>query len=282
MTTSSSFGISSHLFHTAHLTRAHLLQVGSHGFRHFELYAAPNHFDYHNPQAVVDLQQWLAEAGLVLSSVHAPVSEGSVNGRAVPLMLASADAGARARALEETEQALLIARRIAFRTFIVHLGLPKGMQTDAADVSRDGARRSLESLHQAAAPLGVRIAVEVIANGFSRPESLVHFLEDVLETADVGVCLDTGHAHLHGDVVEAIETVSEHLLAVDLHDNGGRTDDHRMPFEGSIPWADTMTSLLKVGYEGPLMLELSPGREPLKDALDRAARARERLERFLE
>jgi len=34
--------------------------MGGFGFEAVELFATRTHFDYHNPAAVADLQQWLA------------------------------------------------------------------------------------------------------------------------------------------------------------------------------------------------------------------------------
>ena len=55
--------------------RDHLLEIAAHGFDAVEVFATRTHFDYHNPAAVADLQQWLAEAGLELHGIHAPVGE---------------------------------------------------------------------------------------------------------------------------------------------------------------------------------------------------------------
>ena len=60
------FGVSTHLYHGHRLNRDHLLAIGTHGFEHVEVFATRTHFDYHNPAAVADLQQWLAEARLEL------------------------------------------------------------------------------------------------------------------------------------------------------------------------------------------------------------------------
>jgi sugar phosphate isomerase/epimerase len=276
-----SFGISTHLFHGARLTQAHLMEIAAHEFDVVELRATRSHFDYHNATAVADLQQWLAHAGLELGSVHAPVTDSAVSGRpTVPLLLASADTEARMHALSEVERALHIARRIPFRTLIVHIGVPRGIRSQPADGNRDGARRSLEALQLMADRLGVRVAVEVIQNELSRAGSLVHFLEHVLEVAAVGICLDLGHAHLDGDLVEVTETVAEHLIAVEAHDNDGRKDDHLVPFDGTIDWPGVMTAVQKVGYEGTFMFELS-ARGPAKDTLARARKAREKLVRLL-
>jgi len=275
------FGISTHLYHGRRLSRDHLLAIGASGFESVEVFATRTHFDYHSPAAIGDLQQWLAEARLSLHSVHAPVSESLSNGRWGPaLTLASSDADVRARALAEAQQALQMARRIPFRVFVAHLGVPRMQQPAPTDNSRDGARRSIEALHRLAQPLGVQIAVEVIPNELSRPASLVHFVEDVIDVTGVGICLDFGHANIDGDLVDAIETVSEHLIATHVHDNQGRNDDHLLPFEGSIDWPAALTAVQKVGYDGMLMLEVAAhGSE--KTTLQKARAARQRMERFL-
>ena len=275
------FGVSTHLFHGQRLTREHLLEIAAHGFESVELFATRSHFDYHNPAAVADLQQWLASAGLDLPSVHAPIAESLIGGRwGGPLSLASTDADARARAVCEAEIALHIARRIPIRVLVAHLGLPRTQSASPDDNSRDAARRSVDELARAASPLGVRVAVEVIPNELSRVGSLVHFIEEDLEAVDAGVCLDFGHAHMDGDLLDAIEIASGHLASVHVHDNRGRTDDHLVPFDGTIDWPAAMTTLQKVGYDQTMMLEIA-AHGSSKDALGRAQKARERLERLL-
>ncbi len=275
------FGISTFLFRRRPLTREQLLDVAARGFETIELYAARSHFDYHRDAAVGTLQGWLGDAGLTLHAIHAPVAEAAGAGRPdAPLSLASPDAAARERAVFEAEQALYVARRIPARLLIVHLGLPRTLAPGQGENSRDAARRSVEALCRVAAPLGVRVAAEVFPNELSRPGSLVHFLERDVDGTGAVLCLDVGHAHLEGPVADAVELVSEHLASVDLHDNTGRVDDHRVPFEGTIDWPTALTTMQKVGYDGPLMLELAP-RGGSADVLDRAARARRRIERFL-
>ena len=274
------FGVSTHLYHQQRLSRAHLLEIAAHGFETVELFATRTHFDFHSLAAVGDLQQWLGEAGLTLHAIHAPIGESYRAGRWTgPLSLASADTDARARALSEAELALYIARRIPAAVLVVHLGLPRWQRMEPGD-SRDGARRSIDALSAIAAPLGVTIAIEVMQNELSRAGSLVHFVEEALEAPGAGICLDFGHAHLDGDLIDTIDTVSEHLAAVHLHDNNGRADDHLLPFDGTIDWPGALTGIQKVGYDGALILEVE-GRGPAKDTLAKAKRARERMERLM-
>ena len=275
------FGISTYLYHSQRLGREHLLEIAAHGFESVELFATRTHFDYHNPAAVADLQQWLTDAGLELHGVHAPIVESFVGGRwGAPLMLASADADARAHAVGEAEQALYLARRIPTNVLVTHLGVPRSQPSSPTDNSRDGARHSVDELQRLASPLGVTVAVEVIPNELSRVGSLVHFVENDIEISDVGICLDFGHAHLDGDLLDAIETVSGHLITTHVHDNRGKSDDHLVPFDGTIDWPAAMTAVQKVGYDRTLVLELTTHGPP-KDTLARARTARQRLEKLL-
>jgi sugar phosphate isomerase/epimerase len=132
-----------------------------------------------------------------------------------------------------------------------------------------------------ASPLGVHLALEVIPNRLSTAEQLVRMIEDDLELPDLGVCLDFGHAHLAGDLLDAIETLSGHVLTTHVHDNRGRTDDHLLPFEGTIAWDAALMALQKIGYEGVLMFELAAAAEP-RLALERAEQVRERLQRMMD
>jgi len=275
------FGVSTHLYHGLRLSRDHLLEIAAFGFDTVELFATRTHFDYHNPAAVAELQQWLAEAGLTLESVHAPIGESFTGGRWGRLLsVASPDEDERLAAVGETEAALHIARRIAMKVLVVHLGVPRSQTPPGGANARGAARRSLEALEPAATALGVTIALEVQPNELSNAGSLVHFIEHDLDGRNVGICLDFGHARLDGDVVDAIETVSEHLVATHVHDNRGRSDDHLLPFEGTIDWPAALTSVQKVGFEGTLMLEVARHGSP-RETLGKARQAREKMERLL-
>lgn len=280
MARSRRFGLSTYCYRAQRLAREHLCDIGAHGFEYLELLATRTHLDYHNPSAVADLQQWLADARLELHSVHAPVAESFTGGQwGSPLMLASADGAERARAVAEAERTLHVARRIPFQLLVVHLGRPRTPASKPGENSRDGARRSVETLHRLAEPLGVKLAVEVLVNELSAPGPLVHFVEQLLETAPVGICLDFGHAHIQGDLVEAIETVSEHVVLTHVHDNRGKGDDHLPPFDGTIDWPAALTGLQKVGYDGVLIVEVDGRGDRL--LLQRLRRARQRLEGLL-
>lgn len=276
------FGVSTHLYHDRPLDREHLVEIAAHGFECLEVFATRTHFDYHDGAAVRALAEWLDDTRLTLHSIHAPITASLTNGAwGETFSTAVSDEDRRRKTLLEAEAALAMAHTIPFKVMVVHLGVPDAMKPAQGDNSRDAARRSVETLHQMAERAGVRVALEVIPNALSTPEALVHAIENDLEELDVGICLDVGHAHLMGDVIDAIETCSGHILTTHLHDNRGKSDDHLTPGQGSIDWPATLMALQKVGYEGAWMFEVANTSDP-KTVLERTAKARQKFESLLD
>lgn len=287
------FGVSTHLFHERRLSREHIVDIAAHGFETVELFATRSHFDYRDPAAALQLAEWLTDTRLQLHSVHAPIVEAMRDGNWVgPFSTATGDEARRKAAVAEIAAALEIARAVPFRYLVVHLGLPDGQdpprdevrnaasggRKTSGDNQPDAARRSVEEIVALAARVNVKVALEVIPNALSSAAALTRLIEDTLEDVDVGVCLDFGHAHLMGDLGEAIEALSGHLWTTHVHDNGGRRDDHLIPYLGSIDWDLAMMETQKIGYDGMLMLEVDDTGDPV-EVLRRSARARERLEK---
>jgi sugar phosphate isomerase/epimerase len=273
------FGISTHLFHEQRLSREHLVHIAAHGFDAIELFATRTHFDYHDPAAVGELAEWLADTRLELHSVHAPIVASLKGGTWVgSFSNASGDEARRKAALAETDAALGVATRIPYQYLVLHLGMPTVERVPAGDNQPSAARRSVEEIAERASRVGVRVAVEVIPNALSSADALVRLIEDDLEGLDIGVCLDYGHAHLMGDVGEAVEILSGHVWTTHVHDNGGKRDDHLLPYRGTIDWDAAMMETQKVGYEGLLMFEVADTGDPL-EVLKGAVKARERLEK---
>jgi sugar phosphate isomerase/epimerase len=275
------FGISTHLYHEQRLERAHLLEIAASGFEAVEVFATRSHFDYHDEGAILSLREWLTEAKLDLHSVHAPITDVFANGRGRrTFSTAIRDADARKATLHEMAAALGIAKIIPFKYLVVHLGVPMAQKPGAEDNHREAAIRSVEDILGMAEGTGVSIALEVMGNALSTAPDLVEMIDRSFDGRDLGICMDVGHAHMLGDTAEAIETASEYLVTTHLHDNRRQSDDHLVPFQGSINWASTVMALEKIGYDGVLMYEVknleSPG-----SVLARAASARKKLETLM-
>ncbi len=273
------FGISTHLFHVERLSRDHLAAVAAQGFDAIEVFATRSHFDYHDADAIDQLAGWLAETGLRLHGIHAPITDRLSPGDEWGQLISNAvtDSASRQAAVREADAALDIARRIAADVFVVHLGTPS---VKGGENNRGAALRSIEEICRLADPIGIRVAVEVIPNELSDPQSLVTLLDRDLEGTRAGICLDFGHAFLMGDIADSVETVAEHLITTHVHDNRRKSDDHLVPFEGKIDWDSALMSMQKVGYEGTYLMEVANAGSS-SEVLGRARRARERFEKLL-
>ena len=279
------FGVSTHLYHEERLQQAHLLEIAANGFEAVEVFATRSHFDYHDDAAIRALKAWLEEAALTLHSVHAPITDVFANGRGQrTFSTAVRDNDARKSTLHEIAAALNIAKVIPFQFLVVHLGVP-AVPSPGPDVSRDdnnreAAIRSVEEILEMAEPLGVKVALEVMGNELSTASDLIDILERSFDGADLGICMDVGHAHILGDTADAIETTSEYLVTTHIHDNRRHSDDHLVPFQGNINWAATIMAFEKIGYDGVLMYEVKAAESP-RAVLERAVAARRKLEALM-
>jgi sugar phosphate isomerase/epimerase len=273
------FGISTHLYVANRLERDHLVEVAAHGFDAVEVFAVKSHFDYRDRRAAVALAEWLEDTRLKLHSLHAPIARDYAKGAWKEyLSLAAHDDGRRKAAVEETAAALEVAAVIPYSTLVLHAGVPEPVGGNA-DNHLASLVKSLEELSPIAGQLDVQLAVEVIPNDLSTASALVDLVESDIDAA-LGICMDVGHARLMGDVVDAIETCSGHLITTHLHDNRGRSDDHLIPGKGVIDWDAAMLAFQKIGYDGIWMFELAATTER-KTTLEQTVKARERFEALL-
>ena len=274
-----SFGISTHLYVADRLDRDHLVEIAAHGFDAIEVFGVRNHFDYRDRRAAIALAEWLDDTRLQLHSMHAPIAREYADGSwQEGLTLAAADETRRRAAVDETLATLDVAAAVPYEALVLHCGVPDPYGA-LADNHLTSLVRSLEELWPVAERYRVQLAVEVIPNLISTPSSLVGLIESEIE-ARLGICMDVGHARLMGDVVDAIEACSGHIVTTHLHDNRGRNDDHLLPGKGVIDWDAALVAFQKVGYDGVWMFELGATLDRRR-TLEAAVKVRERFEALL-
>ena len=108
--------------------------------------------------------------------------------------------------------------------------------------SLENSLTALEHLRAFANPLGVKLLVENIQNEVTQPRNLLEIL-NVGHFKDIGVCLDTGHAHLGDGVATTISELRPLIRSSHLHDNNGDRDDHLWPGDGTIAWDEAIGEL---------------------------------------
>lgn len=106
-------------------------------------------------------------------------------------------------------------------------------------------------------PQGCRLAIENMDG--TDEISTAADLNQIVKVFDgrVGICLDTGHAHMRGlDLPDQIRQMGSRLIATHIADNRGKADEHAMPFFGSIPWEDVMQAMKDIDYKGNFTYEI--------------------------
>ena len=225
------------------------------GVEAIEIFATRGHFDYTNPQHVREIAGWFHSNQIEFHSMHAPmIAEYDWSRRSgfEHLNIASTDRKTRINAMDEIKRAIEVAEKLPFRYLVQHVG----NSTEEFDMHKfDAALTSIEHLRAFAKPLGVRMLVENIPNELSTPEKLKELLR-VGHFGDVGVCFDTGHAHMMGGVAPALELLKDDIRSTHVHDNKQDRDAHLWPGEGTIDWKLTMELLQSAPQIPPVLLEI--------------------------
>ncbi len=96
-------------------------------------------------------------------------------------------------------------------------------------------------------------------------------LIDKINSPRLGICLDTGHAHMSQEpgvtVADMARDIGKHLKTLHIHDNDLSYDQHLPPFFGNIDWKEFMRALKDVEYKGVFNFEASP-RQAIPDELN--------------
>ena len=137
---------------------------------------------------------------------------------------------------------------------VVITHLSSGWQPPA--VSEIGLSR-FDALVEIAEQRGIILAFENLRNY----ENIMVIMERYKDRKNVRFCYDCGHEYCYTHGVDWIKIFGEKLICTHIHDNLGydRTCDpdiHILPFDGTLDYADMVRRLDKVGYEGPIMLEV--------------------------
>ena len=71
----------------------------------------------------------------------------------------------------------------------------------------------------------------------------------------VGYCYDSCHHKNYAPDIDLLSTFGNRLMALHLHDNKGKHNQHQLPFDGNIDWKDVMQKISLTGYKGATSLE---------------------------
>ncbi|MBQ9756753.1 MAG: sugar phosphate isomerase/epimerase [Clostridia bacterium] len=99
-------------------------------------------------------------------------------------------------------------------------------------------------------------------NTCSKPEEILYYLEN-LYSDRFGVCFDTGHMLLTGDITGdtvdgALQKLGKYVKVLHVHDNDKVKDKHYPPFMGYIDWKKFYSTVKEIDYKGVVSMEITP------------------------
>lgn len=268
-----SVGFSTGCFHRRRIADV-LPFIREAGFLEIEVCSFPAHLDYHHEPDVRRAGFLVRELGLHPLSFHAPFAD--------HIDITSLETRVREEAVQELLRACDAAKMIGCRHVVLHPGPERVGRPPEEEFVRHmhHAAEALDRVADHCGDLGLQLLLENMLPHllFGRLSDMLHLLGEI-KTCEVGACLDTGHAHLAGELAAAIPKLSGHLRMLHVNDNHGDRDAHLPPGEGAIDWRFVVSELRRCDFHGSLVLELSaPAHEAPEGVLARAVKARASLE----
>jgi sugar phosphate isomerase/epimerase len=198
-------------------------------------------------------------AGIRFYASHAPFD--------APAELSQLDEDGRRSAVEIHLRALSRAALADVSCLVIHPGRGNCPE-DEIPLRSERLTASLETLVPAAERAGVRLALEnMLPVHVGTLSADVRAFVDHFDSFYLGICLDTGHAHVTDaqgfaeGAPAAFVALRDQIIAFHLADNSGAKDHHLQPPYGSIDWETLAPAILAAGYDFPATVETPPWNE---------------------
>lgn len=223
----------------------YLRRIADAGFSHIHWCHHWNTDFIYSEHEIDQIAEWLEEYGLQLNDLHA--SDG------IEKSWISALEYERLAGVELIKNRIRMAARLASDVIILHLQ-PEPEEARDRAVFWSQALKSLDALEPYAGYHGVRIALENLPtdNYLSIEKVLTKYSRDY-----IGICYDSGHGNCCGDGLQFLERFKERLIALHLHDNDGDSDQHNLPFSGTVNWPRLAHLIAASAYTRCMTLEVS-------------------------
>lgn len=246
--------------------------VRNRGFTQIEICSYPAHLDYHHFDKVKRAGDLMRDLGLHPFSFHAPFAD--------HIDITSLDPVKRENSCQELLTACKAASRMNVEHMVLHPGPERaGRPADSEFIQHlNYAVESLNRVARVCCELRVNLLLENMLPHllFGHIGDMLHLVGSIHDCA-VGICLDTGHANLAGEINNVVQKFSGHLKMLHANDNLRNFDAHLSPGKGSIDWDKLISQLYEHHFQGAFILELAGYDEPIEATLDRAEEARDYL-----
>lgn len=176
-----------------------------------------------------------------------------------------------------TDHAIRVGAILGVRDVVMHTIVSAPSRHDWDSCVADNTRR-LRQKAELAGKYGMRIALENMLEklyfdgrkewrfGISNEEHIA--LVEAADCENVGYCFDVGHAHyMHLDPYESIMKMRDRLWALHIHDNDSFSDQHLLPYQGTIDFERFAQALADAQYQGAVTMEVLHATNGMPDCM---------------
>ena len=171
----------------------------------------------------------------------------------------------RIERMEKMQKSIGAAALLGAKNWVVHSLMPFGIEdigTGNEQATWDINVEFMQQLLTTAKEYDVTICLE----NMPMPKFSLGSVSDILRFVKrindrhFKICLDTGHVAVFpgGSPADALRKLGSEVRVLHIHDNDGKSDLHKIPFEGIIDWVDFAKALYEVNYHGVFSYETAP------------------------
>lgn len=121
---------------------------------------------------------------------------------------------------------------------------------EALPLKRKVGLNRLKKIVDTAEKKGINIAIE----NLRRPEYFEYIFGNI-KSERLKFCFDSGHQNCRTPDYDFLSQYKDKLIAIHLHDNDGKEDQHLLPYDGTTDWGKIMRRLKEIDYKGYISLE---------------------------
>ncbi len=182
-------------------------------------------------------------------SIHAPFAD---------INIASPSKTMRKAGLKRLRQSMQFAHDLDAYLVVFHPGGRSAISDFYPGANWKQNQESIKQLHKWATDLGIKLAMENLPEkyGFlmNTPQDFIRFYEETgLE--DIGIVLDTGHAHLEGQTLAFLQKLPQKVVHIHISDNHGLVDEHLGLGDGTIDWITFAKEVKAANFSGTVLTE---------------------------
>ena len=200
---------------------------------------------------ITDIKKVLTAKGISVHQIHGPFCA----------ELTDRTEEDRAISFEKKTKGMVMAKYLGAKYMAVHPLTPYGIGGDRAEEVVEINRAYYTALAKVAGKLGIVLCLEnlpFVDFPLSRVEDVCDLINEI-NSPYLKMTFDAGHANIfEGRISDKLRYAGELVKIIHAHDNDGTGDQHLVPYDGTVDWADFAEGLFDIGFDGVFNFETAP------------------------